>query len=61
MEEINKTNQEIEKPELSKDGKEKLSKQRDEKVQEARNLDREIAEFPPDSGASAPRAVHAHA
>ena len=45
MEEINKTNQEIEKPELSKDGKEKLSKQRDEKVQEARNLDREIAEF----------------
>ena len=40
-----KTNQEIEKPELSKDGKEKLSKQRDEKVQEARNLDREIAEF----------------
>jgi outer membrane protein len=45
MDEINKTNQEIEKPELSKDGKEKLSKQRDEKVQEARNLDREIAEF----------------
>ncbi len=45
MEEINKTNQEIEKPELSKDGKEKLAKQRDEKVQEARNLDREIAEF----------------
>ena len=45
MEDINKTNQEIEKPELSKDGKEKLAKQRDEKVQEARNLDREIAEF----------------
>jgi outer membrane protein len=45
MDEINKTNTEIEKPELSKDGKEKLSKQRDEKVQEARNLDREIAEF----------------
>ena len=45
MDEINKTNQEIEKPELSKDGKEKLAKQRDEKVQEARNLDREIASF----------------
>ena len=45
MDEINKTNQDIEKPELSKDGKEKLAKQRDEKVQEARNLDREIAEF----------------
>jgi outer membrane protein len=44
MDEINKTNQDIEKPELSKDGKEKLAKQRDEKVQEARNLDREIAE-----------------
>jgi outer membrane protein len=45
MDEINKTNQDIEKPELSKDGKDKLAKQRDEKVQEARNLDREIAEF----------------
>ena len=45
MDDINKTNQEIEKPELSKDGKDKLAKARDEKVQEARNLDREIAEF----------------
>ena len=45
MDQINKTNQEIEKPELSKDGKDKLTKQRDEKVQEARNLDREIGEF----------------
>lgn len=45
MDDINKTNQEIEKPELSKEGKDKLAKQRDEKVQEARNLDREIAEF----------------
>lgn len=45
MDDINKTNQEIEKPELSKDGKDKLTKQRDEKVSEARNLDREIAEF----------------
>ncbi len=45
MDEINKLNQEAEKPELSKDGKEKALKTRDEKVQEARNLDREIAEF----------------
>jgi len=45
MDEINKINQDIEKPELSKDGKEKAAKTRDEKVQEARNLDREIAEF----------------
>lgn len=45
MDEINKLNQEIEKPELSKDGKAKATKDRDEKVQEARNLDREIAEF----------------
>ena len=45
MEEINKLNQEIEKPELSKDGKEKAAKTRDEKIQEARNLDREIGEF----------------
>ena len=45
MDDINKTNQEIEKPELSKDGKDKLTKQRDEKVSEARNPDREIAEF----------------
>ncbi|MEX1117498.1 MAG: OmpH family outer membrane protein [Terrimicrobiaceae bacterium] len=45
MDEINKLNQEVEKPELSKDGKEKTAKIRDEKVQEARNLDREISEF----------------
>lgn len=45
MDEINKMNQDIDKPELSKDGKEKAMKSRDEKVQEARNLDREIAEF----------------
>jgi outer membrane protein len=45
MDDINKMNQDIEKPELSKDGKDKASKARDEKVQEARNLDREIAEF----------------
>lgn len=45
MDEINKLNQEVEKPELSKDGKDKAAKLRDEKVQEARNLDREISEF----------------
>jgi len=38
-------NQDIEKPELSKDGKDKMSKSRDEKVQEARALDKDIAEF----------------
>jgi outer membrane protein len=45
MDEINKLNQEVEKPELSDEGKQKAAAQRDEKVQEARNLDREIAEF----------------
>lgn len=45
MDEINKMNQDMEKPELSNDGKTKAAKDRDDKVQEARNLDREIAEF----------------
>ncbi len=45
MDEINKISADIEKPELSKDAKEKAAKNRDEKVAEARNLDREIAEF----------------
>lgn len=45
MDEINKFNADLEKPELSKDAKEKASKTRDEKVAEARNLDREITEF----------------
>jgi len=45
MDAINKMNSDLEKPELSKDGKEKSAKIRDEKVQEARTLDREIAEF----------------
>lgn len=45
MDEINKISADIEKPELSKDAKEKAAKTRDEKVAEARNLDREIAEF----------------
>lgn len=45
MDEINKMNQNMEKPELSTEGKAQAAKERDEKVQEARNLDREIAEF----------------
>jgi outer membrane protein len=45
MEEINKANTDLERPELSKEAKDKGSKARDEKVAEARNLDREIAEF----------------
>ena len=45
MDEINKANADLERPELSKDAKEKGAKARDEKVAEARNLDREIAEF----------------
>ena len=45
MDEINKMNASLEKPELSKDAKEKATKVRNEKVEEARNLDREITEF----------------
>ena len=45
MDEINKINADLEKPESSKDAKDKATKGRDEKVNEARNLDREITEF----------------
>lgn len=45
MDEINKLNVDLEKPELSKDAKDKAAKSRDQKIAEARNLDREIAEF----------------
>jgi outer membrane protein len=45
MDEINKINADLEKPELSKEAKDKSTKTRDEKVNEARNLDREITEF----------------
>ena len=45
MDEINKHNQEAEKSELSKEGKERAAKTRDTKVQEARALEQEIAEF----------------
>jgi outer membrane protein len=45
MDDINKINADIEKPELSNDAKGKMTKSRDEKVNDARNLDREITEF----------------
>ena len=45
MDEINKINADLEKPELSKDAKDKAMKNRDDKVNDARNLDREITEF----------------
>lgn len=45
MDEINKINADLEKPELSKEAKDKAMKGRDEKVNDARNLDREITEF----------------
>ena len=45
MDDINKINADLEKPELSKDAKDKAGKSRDEKVNDARNLDREITEF----------------
>ncbi len=45
MEEINKLNAKIEAPELSADAKEGMLKTREEKVAEARNLDREVNDF----------------
>lgn len=42
---INKLNQDIENPALSKDAKETKSKQRDDKIAETKNLEREIGEF----------------
>ncbi len=45
MEQINKLEQEAKKPELSKDKQEAAVKSRDEKINEVRNLDREIGEF----------------
>lgn len=42
---INKLNEELQKPELSKDAKESKSKARDEKINETKNLEREITEF----------------
>lgn len=45
MEAINKLEADSKKPELAADKKEAVIKQRDEKVAEVRNLDREIGEF----------------
>ena len=45
MEEINKLEAATKKPELTADKKEAAIKQRDEKISEVRNLDREIGEF----------------
>lgn len=42
---LNKLNEEIARPELSKDAKDKKSKERDEKIAETKNLEREINEF----------------
>jgi len=42
---INKLNDEINKPELSKEAKDKKSKERDDKINETKNLEREIQEF----------------
>ena len=45
MEEINKLEADTKKPELAADKKQAAVKQRDEKINEVRNLDREIGEF----------------
>ncbi len=45
MTEIEKLNAEVEKPELSKDAKDAKAKARDEKIAEARNLDKEASDF----------------
>ena len=45
LEEINKLNEEIQKPELSKEMKDEKAKLRDEKIAETKSLEREINEF----------------
>ncbi len=45
LDEVNKLNEEINKPELSKDAKDAKAKTRDEKIAEIKNLEREITEF----------------
>jgi len=45
MEQINKLEADTKKPELTADKREAAVKQRDEKINEVRNLDREIGEF----------------
>lgn len=45
LDEVNKLNEEINKPELSKDAKDAKAKTRDERIAEIKNLEREITEF----------------
>jgi len=45
LDEINKLNDEIQKPELSSEAKAAKTKDRDDKIQETKNLEREINEF----------------
>lgn len=45
LDEVNKLNEEINKPALSKDARDAKAKQRDEKIAEIKNLEREITEF----------------
>ena len=45
LEAINKLNTDMQKPELSKDAKDEKMKARDEKINETKNLEREITEF----------------
>lgn len=45
LEAINKLNTDMNKPELSKDAKDEKLKARDEKINETKNLEREITEF----------------
>lgn len=44
-EEVQKLNEEIQRPELSKEAKEAKSKQRDEKIAELKTMEREVREF----------------
>ncbi len=45
LDDINKLNDDINKPELSKEAKDAKTKERDDKIQETKNLEREITEF----------------
>ncbi|MDD5200124.1 MAG: OmpH family outer membrane protein [Terrimicrobiaceae bacterium] len=45
MDELNKLNAEIEKPELSKDARDAKIKDREQKIAEAKNLDKEASDF----------------
>src|ERR1043166_9592880 len=45
VDQINKFNDDLQKPELSKDKKDEISKKRDDVINETKNLEREIADF----------------